>query len=238
MTNTLPIIASVHITTDEEGRFNLNALHRASGEPDSKKPSEWLRGKQAQELIAELEAENPAIKSISTIKGRGVTGTFASEEIAVSYAGWVSPAFQIKVNRAFISYRKGNLVEKQNTPAIPQNFADALQLAANQARMIEGMKPKVEAHDRLLSADGLMCLRDAMRAAGLMPQKGIEWLKNKGVLFYEGKALTPKSYHVGMGYFKVRTRVVDSDIRKQTMVTPKGIDWLAAYVPDDMKLGG
>ena len=53
----VPMIAGVEITTDSEGRFNLNALHKASGEGESKKPSEWLRTKQAQELIAELSSQ-------------------------------------------------------------------------------------------------------------------------------------------------------------------------------------
>lgn len=36
--NSLPVVAGVEITTDAEGRFNLNALHKASGESDHKKP--------------------------------------------------------------------------------------------------------------------------------------------------------------------------------------------------------
>lgn len=39
----LPVIAGVEITTDAEGRFNLNALHKASGLGSAKKPSNWLR---------------------------------------------------------------------------------------------------------------------------------------------------------------------------------------------------
>ncbi|OTA18172.1 hypothetical protein Xbed_03169 [Xenorhabdus beddingii] len=41
-TKALPVIAGVEITTDSEGRFNLNALHKASGAGESKKPSQWL----------------------------------------------------------------------------------------------------------------------------------------------------------------------------------------------------
>ena len=55
--NGLPVIAGVEITTDAEGRFNLNALHKASGEGESKKPSKWLRTQQAQDLISELETQ-------------------------------------------------------------------------------------------------------------------------------------------------------------------------------------
>lgn len=51
-----PVIAGVEITTDAEGRFNLNALHKASGGDNGKRPSLWLANKQVQELIGELEA--------------------------------------------------------------------------------------------------------------------------------------------------------------------------------------
>lgn len=52
----LPVVAGVEITTDEYGRFNLNALHRASGLGSTKRPSIWLASKQTQELIAALES--------------------------------------------------------------------------------------------------------------------------------------------------------------------------------------
>ena len=33
-----PVIAGISITTDKEGRYNLNALHKASGGKDAKRP--------------------------------------------------------------------------------------------------------------------------------------------------------------------------------------------------------
>jgi chemotaxis protein histidine kinase CheA len=106
----LPVVAGVEIAVDEQGRFNLNAIHKASETGAGKKPSEWLRTKQAQELAAELEAEIPAFKILETVKGRGKTGTFAHELLAISYAGWISPAFQLRVNQVFMDYRTGRVV--------------------------------------------------------------------------------------------------------------------------------
>ncbi|OTA20473.1 antirepressor [Xenorhabdus beddingii] len=106
----LPVIAGVEITTDAEGRFNLNALHKASGAGESKEPNRWLRSKQAQELIAELPT-NLAVgqEALKVQKGGTTPGTFAHELLAVSYAGWISPAFQLQVNQTFIDYRTGKL---------------------------------------------------------------------------------------------------------------------------------
>ena len=56
----LPIIAGVEITVDAAGRFNLNALHRASGLGSHKRPSKWLCSEPTQELIRELQAQSPS----------------------------------------------------------------------------------------------------------------------------------------------------------------------------------
>ena len=52
---TLPVICGVEITTDRAGRYNLNALHRASGLGAHKAPAQWLRTLSAKQLIEELE---------------------------------------------------------------------------------------------------------------------------------------------------------------------------------------
>jgi hypothetical protein len=82
----LPVVAGIEIAVDNLGRFNLNAIHKASVIGKSKQPNEWLRTKQAQELVAELEPEILGIKILETVKGRGKTGTFAHELLAISYA--------------------------------------------------------------------------------------------------------------------------------------------------------
>ena len=75
-------------------------------------------------------------------------------------------------------------------------------------------------------------LRDAMRSINAAPQKGIDALKASGVLFYEGKSLTPKACYIDRGYFRVRQRVVDGESRKQTFVTTKGLEWLSRTLPN------
>ncbi|WP_330932388.1 KilA-N domain-containing protein [Xenorhabdus bovienii] len=112
--NNLPVIAGVEITTDAEGRFNLNALHRASSTGSNKAPNQWLRTKQAQELINELESNSlkniqtanmqSGLKVININNGGNNQGTFAHELIAVSYAGWISPSsFNVLITRCTIS---------------------------------------------------------------------------------------------------------------------------------------
>ncbi|HGB2195306.1 TPA: KilA-N domain-containing protein [Salmonella enterica subsp. enterica serovar Havana] len=117
--NDVPVICGVEISTDAEGRFNLNALHKASGEGKHKSPSEWLRLKQTTELITELESNllknnqdgnsRLAHKAVNAVHGGSNPGSFAHELLAVEYAGWISPSFRLQVNQTFLDYRRGKL---------------------------------------------------------------------------------------------------------------------------------
>lgn len=104
----LPVIAGVEITTDAEGRFNLNALHKASGLGANKAPAQWLRTQTAKSLNAELEKETVQICIVSDEGRNG--GTFAHELLAIEYAGWISPVFRLQVNQTFLDFRTGKLV--------------------------------------------------------------------------------------------------------------------------------
>lgn len=115
----LPVIAGVEITTDAAGRFNLNALHKASGAGEDKSPSQWLRRKSTKELIEELKRNllkenqnvnlHSAQKPIDTVNGGIAPGTFAHELLAIEYAGWISPSFRLQVNQTFLDFRTGKL---------------------------------------------------------------------------------------------------------------------------------
>lgn len=129
MINKLPVVVGVEIPLDEFGRYNLNTLHKASGEGENKEPNRWLRTKQAKELIAELESKllkmfqppnmAAAQKVVDTAIGGASPGTYAHELIAVSYAGWVRADFQLDVNQAFIDFKSGgNQISLDNMPSL------------------------------------------------------------------------------------------------------------------------
>ncbi|MCK2155733.1 KilA-N domain-containing protein, partial [Citrobacter braakii] len=117
----VPVIAGVEITTDGEGRFNLNAIHKASGQGQHKRPSKWTETKQAKELMTELEGnllknnQSPnsgsGQKVLHIVNGGTSPGTFAHELLAIEYAGWISPAFRLQVNQTFLDYRTGKLTQ-------------------------------------------------------------------------------------------------------------------------------
>lgn len=122
-----PVIAGISITTDKEGRYNLNALHKASGGKDAKRPKAWLATKSTQELIEELRQNSAFGQEIITVTKGGINqGTFAHELLAISYAGWISPKFQLTVNQVFLDYKKGELTP---TPKIDNSGLPELRKA-------------------------------------------------------------------------------------------------------------
>lgn len=138
-----PVIAGIEINTDEYGRFSLNAIHKASGSLPHKKPSQWTRRAEALELIDELtqgadlhlapenQGRDLGLAPIESYHGGKHPGTFAHELLAISYAGWISPRFQLQVNQTFIDYRTGKLqrqveqIEEQK--ALPTTLTPAQQ---------------------------------------------------------------------------------------------------------------
>lgn len=95
----------------KDGLYSLNDLHKASGNLKRHQPSNFMRKKQTQALIAELKAEIPSssemrslepVKVVEGIQADGSSqGTFVCRELVYSYAMWISPRFQLMVIRAF-----------------------------------------------------------------------------------------------------------------------------------------
>ena len=123
MTN-LTILNTI-IPVDSDERINLNALHKASKLGKHKAPNKWLVNNSTKELIVELEKQSPnsgfdtqapnmgldnqtpnsgsAQELIKINNGGTDQGTYAHILLAISYAGWISPSFQLKVNQVFLS---------------------------------------------------------------------------------------------------------------------------------------
>lgn len=165
--NMLPVIAGVQITVDQEGRYNLNALHKASGLGANKAPAQWLRTQGARELSEEIEKETVQICIVSAEGRNG--GTFAHELLAISYAGWISPAFQLQVNQTFLDYRSGKL---QKT-VVELSKLEALQMAieSEEARLelehkVVELEPKAEFHDRVVVSEDAISVAQAAKSIG------------------------------------------------------------------------
>ena len=97
------IILGTNIRQDTEGRYCLNACHKAAGLSPSKGPGEWSKNAQVDALVQEVRyGGNPLDpKTVVTTGPNTHPGTYAVKELVYAYAMWISPAFHLQVIRAF-----------------------------------------------------------------------------------------------------------------------------------------
>lgn len=110
------IIESISIRRDSQGRYSLNDLHRAAimagKATESQRPGNFLKADTVQAFIDAYDAEESdatkiasvdakKIASVHSVKGGNNQGTYAAELIAIRYAAWIDPSFEVKVYRTF-----------------------------------------------------------------------------------------------------------------------------------------
>lgn len=103
-------VNGVFVRVDNSGRYSLNDLHAAAvanGEAtESQRPSVFLRSAQVKRFIKALQAK--ALKSASeqyqplkVTKGGDESGAWGVEILAIRYAAWIKPKFEIEVYEVF-----------------------------------------------------------------------------------------------------------------------------------------
>lgn len=125
-------VAGIAIHQDDQGRYNINDLHKAAGGEKRHQPANWLRSDQAKELIAEfdkpLNSITPQIRGVEQNQAVSVKpgspesggGTFVVRELVYAYAMWVSAAFHLRVigtYDAVVQERLGTTVADYLPPA-------------------------------------------------------------------------------------------------------------------------
>lgn len=115
---------------------------------------------------------------------------------------------------------------------IPQTFAEALQLAADQAKSIEKLEaekqelvPKADYFDALVDRNLLTNFRDTAKEFSLGQKEFVNWLIAKKYIFRDKQGgIRPYMPHVQSGLFEIK-EWQSKDINKaglQTLITPRG----------------
>lgn len=231
-------IADISIRQDAERRYSLNDLHRAAGGENRHRPSLWAENQQAQALVTEIESE-AGIPALVSVKGGASSGTFVSKELVYAYAMWISPAFHLKVIRAYDQMQtkpQRDPVEFLNDPTAMRglllNYSEKV---IHLEGVVKEQQPKVEALDRIATANGSLCVTDAAKALQIPPRKLFDWLREHrwiyrrqggaGWLGYQDRVMTNLLEH------KVTTVQREDGMDKvieQVRVTPKGLAKIAA----------
>ena len=150
--------AAIH--HDRHGRFCLNDLHQASGGERKNQPQYFLDNVKTKDLVQELIDTGIPVSPVEVVRGGLNQGTYVVKQIVYAYAMWISAKFHLKVINSFdalINHRQ----------QIPQSFAAALQLAADQAKKIELDKPKVDYYDKIVVRDTLLNATQVAQKIGL-----------------------------------------------------------------------
>ncbi|EAX6626048.1 KilA-N domain-containing protein [Salmonella enterica] len=104
------VVNGVSVRVDEEGRYSLNDLHAAAvanGEAtESQRPSVFLRSAQIKRFVNALKVKAPKsaseqIQPLRVIKGGEESGAWGVELLAIRYAAWIKPEFEIEVYEVF-----------------------------------------------------------------------------------------------------------------------------------------
>lgn len=151
--------------------------------------------------------------------------------LVVGFTGEKALNFKVKYIEAFNAME--NQIRKYGGFQIPNNMSEALQLAADQAKQMEIMKPKAVFADAVAASRTSILVSEL---AKILKQNGIDmggtrffkWLRANGYLISrkgnDWNMPTQKSMNLGL--FEVKERTIDhgdhTTISKTTKVTGKG----------------
>lgn len=124
-------------------------------------------------------------------------------------------------------------LESQQAPKLPTSFAEALQLAADQAKQLELAAPKVEFHDTVVQSDHTYKFQEAGKKIQQKPNKFVSWLRDNGYLM---KGNIPYQKYIDLGVMIIHTGINDKGYEfTQGRITTKGLSYFSNKL-DGIKL--
>jgi phage antirepressor YoqD-like protein len=133
----------------------------------------------------------------------------------------------------------------RHSMSLPTNFAEALQLAADQAKqnaslhqVIQQQAPKVQALERLSGTHGSICITTAAKQLGIGPLKLFKWLSDNRWIYRRAAFSAWSAYQPRLTAGLLEHKLVkvgkgveeDLKVIEQVMVTRKGITTLAEQI--------
>ncbi|PSU71343.1 DNA-binding protein [Photobacterium phosphoreum] len=202
----------------------------------------------SREITELLQSRHDSVKrSMERLSGKGLIQLTPMEE--VNHLGQTIEAYHVnkrdsyvvvaQLSPEFTAVLVDRWQELENTQPIqlPQTFADALQLAADQARQIEIQTkqlmldaPKVDFAERIAKVDRGMTLGKFAKAVNLGPRKIFAVLRDMKILISGSQGYNlPMQQYIENGCFVVRQSTYGPEndrIANTTLITGKGELWL------------
>lgn len=146
MNNLTLVISDTLIHQENNGHYSLNDFHVAAGGESKHQPSNFLRLENTKALIEEIDRSSDLRNAIIVKQGGTNQGTYAVKEIVYAYAMWISPAFSLKVIRAFDALVTGQLIDSSHTNDLISLQSDHISL---QRQYIAALKLNNELENRV-----------------------------------------------------------------------------------------
>ena len=177
-----------------------------------------------------------SLKEIQEIFGRQDNWFISESGIYSMIFGSTLPA--AREFKRWITHEVLPSIRKTGSYGIPQTYAEALRLAADQALMIEqqkleltAAKPKVQFYNQVRESEHTLSMNDAAKRLGIKGlgrNKLFEQLRSRGVL--DGTNV-PYQRFLNSGHFEVIEKPYDYNgmvgITKVTRITQKGLQWMS-----------
>lgn len=117
---------------------------------------------------------------------------------------------------------------------IPQTFAQALRIAAQQAEQIEAQAarlavaaPKVQFVDHYVTSTGNKGFREVCKLLKANERAFGAWLDSSGITYRIACERTAYQYHVDAGRFVTKAGTGSDTCHADNQLTPKGVAWIA-----------
>ena len=218
------------------GDVMVNATEMLKSFP-SKRMSDFTASHQTESFIMALQAKTGFSVSalIQTIKGgNGVQGTWMHQKLALKFAAWLSPEFELWVyDRIEELVKEGYtkldsisrkdlamlLIQSEEEKERLQAEKESLAItAAKQAEVLKSVAPKVEYHDKVMSSGSLITATEIANELGFTSAKAMnQFLKSHGIIRWVNNTWALKADFSGKGYAKYKPHpYVDHNGQTQT----------------------
>lgn len=120
-------------------------------------------------------------------------------------------------------------LESQQEPRLPQTFAEALQLAADQAKQLELQAPKVAFVDNYVESSGGKTFREVAKLLKANERQFRSFMVANKIQYVLNGSWAAYQNHIDAGRFTHKTGEKNGHAYTECRFTPKGIQWISGF---------
>lgn len=198
----------------------------------------WIGNKNVSQMLNVVDDDEKALYTMYRVDGSSHKQWFVKEqglyEILMQSRKPIAKEFKKEVKQILKQIRlTGGYVEQDREAEFIDNYfpsfdeSTKLSMIQDLLKQNKEFKPKADAYDEFLNADGYISFNKAAKGLKLGRNKMMAFLRNKEVLFKDGLDNLPYETYITRGYFRVAYRNgKNGRLHGTTYVSPKGIDYI------------